>query len=175
MKKFIIAMAATSAMFGVSVAQADSSHVYFKGEVTDSTCELTTDSKDQTVTLPTVVSSSLAADGQTAGSRQFTINMTNCPTDRKVAVRFEPGATVDTTKGLLKNTLTDGAKNVAIELQDENALPIRVTGNDGVPHHTSKVEENGNFSQRYFARYRATGKAEAGKVESSVAYTVIYQ
>lgn len=167
-------MAAAGAMLGVSAAQAESSHVYFKGKVTDSTCELSADSKDQIVTLPTVVSSALAAEGQNAGAREFTINMSNCPAGQKVAIRFEPGATVDTKNGLLKNTLTDGAKNVAIELLDENALPIRVTGHENVPFHTSEVE-NGNFTQRYFARYHATGKAEAGAVESSVAYSVIYQ
>ena len=175
MKKIIVAMAAASAMLGVSAAQAESSHVFFKGQVTDSTCEINAESKDQTVQLPTVIASALAADGQTAGTREFTIGMSKCPGNQKLAIRFEPGATVDTKTGWLKNSLNDGAKNVAIELLNENALPIRVTGHQAEDQYAAKADENGNYTQRYFARYHATGKAEAGAVASSVAYSVIYQ
>lgn len=174
MKKYIVAMAAAGTMMGVSVAHAESGQVHFKGKVTDSTCEINAESKDQTVTLPTVVASALSAEGQTAGTQQFSIGMSKCPGNQTLAIRFEPGTTVDTKTGWLKNSLTDGAKNVAIELLNENANTLRVTG-DQATQQWASADPSGNYNQRYFARYHATGKAEAGALESSVAYSVIYQ
>lgn len=174
MKKLIVAMTAASAMLGVSVAQAESSHVYFKGQVNDSTCEVNAESKDQTVQLETVSARDLAAAGQIAGTQSFSIGISKCPADQKIAIRFEPSTNDDTNTGWLKNTVNNGAKNVAIELLNGNAQPIKVTGNHSEPEYLAKADANGSYTQHYFARYHATGKAEAGAVESSVAYTVRY-
>lgn len=59
----------------------------FTGEITDSACAVDSSSQNLTVDLGKVSVKSLAAAGQIAGLKDFTIKLIDCPENAKVAVR----------------------------------------------------------------------------------------
>jgi len=156
--------------------------ITFNGLVTDQTCEITTPAgNDFTVTLPTVSATTLNAAAQTAGRTPFSINLSNCSSDGKVATYFEPGPTVDFDTGRLVNqaNAADAATNVQIQLLGENSLfiPVQAAGAGGAQDNSQWVDvtAGGAADLNYYAEYYATGAATAGTVNSSIQYTIIYQ
>ena len=129
--------------------------------------------------MPTVSKQTLANPGQVAGRTPFTIKLANC-SEGKVATYFEPGATVDVNSGRLKNQDAAGAQNVQIQLLGANNqfLPITATtGANGAQANSQWVDvaKGGSADLNYYSEYYATGTASAGKVTTSVQYTIIYQ
>lgn len=142
--------------------------------VTDQTCEVSANSKDITVTLPTVGVGSLATAGTTAGRTPFTINLENCKAG-DVSAFFETGGNVDAASGRLNNTGTAG--NVQVQLLSDSSEVIRVLANAAQAPVTTKatVANDGSAALNYYAEYYATGAATAGEVATSVQYTINYQ
>ncbi|MEX6122245.1 fimbrial protein [Providencia hangzhouensis] len=68
--------------------------INFTGEITDIACTVDSNSKNLNVDLGKVSAKSLAAQGEVAGLKDFTIKLVDCPTNSKVTVRF--GGTRDT-------------------------------------------------------------------------------
>ncbi len=177
MKK--LTLLATASVLGISSAFAADGTITINGLVTDKTCNIVTpQGKDFTVTLPTVSKQTLAAAGQVAGRTPFTINLAEC-SEGKVATYFEPGSTVDFTTGRLDNQDQAGAKNVQVQLLGSNNtfLPVLAAGANGAQTNSQWVDvvANGSADLNYYAEYYATGASEAGKVTTSVQYTIIYQ
>lgn len=149
------------------------------GLVTDKTCDIVTPAgKDFTVTLPTVSKQTLAAAGNVAGRTPFQIKLANC-SEGKVATYFEPGATVDFNTGRLLNQDATGAKNVNVQLLGSNnqVIPVLAAGANGAQANSQWVDvaKAGSADLNYYAEYYATGASTAGKVNTSVQYTIIYQ
>lgn len=164
---------------GISSAFAADGTITINGEVTDKTCDIVTpQGKDFTVTLPTVSRQTLASVGDVAGRTPFTISLANC-SEGKVATYFEPGSTVDFTTGRLNNTLPAGAKNVQVQLLGDNNqfLPVLAAGATGAQSNSQWVDvaDAGKADLNYYAEYYATDASTAGKVSTSVQYTIIYQ
>lgn len=177
MKKITFVFAATFLAIG-AVHAADGT-ITINGLVTDKTCNIVTpQGKNFTVTLPTVSKQTLAKSGDIAGRTPFTINLANC-SEGKVATYFEPGATVDFTTGRLKNQDAAGAKNVQVQLLGANNqfLPVLSANKNGAQTNSQWVDvaAAGSADLNYYAEYYATDASTAGKVTTSVQYTIIYQ
>lgn len=177
MKK--LALIAALSVVGIAQAQAADGTITINGLVTDKTCDIITPAgKDFTVALPTVSKQTLANSGDVAGRTPFQINLANC-SEGKVATYFEPGATVDFNTGRLLNQAASGAKNVDVQLLGSNnqVIPVLAAGSNGAQANSQWVDvvEGGAADLNYYAEYYATGASTAGKVSTSVQYTIIYQ
>ncbi|EMN9113972.1 type 1 fimbrial protein [Acinetobacter baumannii] len=177
MKK--LALIAALSVVGIANAQAADGTITINGLVTDKTCDIVTPAgKDFTVTLPTVSKQTLAAAGNVAGRTPFQIKLANC-SEGKVATYFEPGATVDFNTGRLLNQDATGAKNVNVQLLGSNnqVIPVPAAGANGAQANSQWVDvaKAGSADLNYYAEYYATGASTAGKVNTSVQYTIIYQ
>ncbi|MEG0405124.1 MAG: fimbrial protein [Acinetobacter sp.] len=176
--KFITIIAATT-MLAMSAANAADGTITINGLVTDKTCDIfTPQGKDFTVTLPTVSRQTLARTGDVAGRTPFSIQLDNC-SEGKVATYFEPGATVDFSTGRLNNQDASGAKNVQVQLLGSNNLfiPLKAAGANGAQENSQWVDvaDQGSADLNYYAEYYATDASTAGKVTTSIQYTIIYQ
>ena len=173
MKKIILAASALA--LGSVAAHAADGTVTINGMVTDQTCEVNANSKDITVTLPTVGVGSLAEAGVTAGRTPFTINLENCKAG-EVSAFFETGGNVDAASGRLNNT--GEAENVQVQLLSDSSAVIPVLANAtqaDVTTTATVAQDGGSAALNYYAEYYATGAAEAGSVATSVQYTINYQ
>lgn len=173
MKKIILAASALA--LGSVAAHAADGTVTINGMVTDQTCKVSANSKDITVTLPTVGVGSLATAGTTAGRTPFTINLENCKAG-DVSAFFETGGNVDAASGRLNNT--GGASNVQVQLLSDSSVVIPVLANAAQAPVTTKAtvaKDADSAALNYYAEYYATGKAGAGDVATSVKYTINYQ
>ena len=173
MKKIILAASALA--LGSVAAHAADGTVTINGMVTDQTCEVNANSKDITVTLPTVGVGSLATAGTTAGRTPFTINLDNCKAG-DVSAFFETGGNVDAASGRLNNT--GEAENVQVQLLSDSSAVIPVLANAtqaDVTTTATVAQDGGSAALNYYAEYYATGAAEAGSVATSVQYTINYQ
>lgn len=171
MKKIILAASALA--LGSVAAHAVDGKVTINGMVTDQTCEVSANSKDITVTLPTVGVGSLTA-GTTAGRTPFTINLENCKAG-DVSAFFETGGNVDAASGRLNNT--GAAKNVQVQLLSDSSVVIPVLANAAQAPVTTKAtvaKDADSAALNYYAEYYATGDATVGNVATSVKYTINY-
>ncbi|PRM45549.1 fimbrial protein [Haemophilus influenzae] len=157
--------------------------VTFQGEIlSDGTCKIETDSKNRTVTLPTVGKANLRIAGQTAAPVPFSITLKECnAADAKKANLLFSGAA--TGQIYLSNATDNGkATNVGIQIvkADGTGTPINVDGsqaNSEKALDTGK-EQNGTVIQPrfdYFAHYYAIGAATAGDVEATATFQVQYK
>ena len=173
MKKIILAASALA--LGSVAAHAADGTVTINGKVTDQTCKVSANSKNITVTLPTVGVGSLATAGTTAGRTPFTINLENCKAG-DVSAFFETGGNVDAASGRLNNTGTAG--NVQVQLLSDSSVVIPVLANAAQAPVTTKAtvaKDADSAALNYYAEYYATGAATAGDVATSVKYTINYQ
>lgn len=157
--------------------------VTFQGEIlSDGTCKIETDSKNRTVTLPTVGKANLRIAGQTAAPVPFSITLKECNAADaiKANLLFSGAATGQI---YLSNATGSGkATNVGIQIvrADGTGTPIKVDGsqaNSEKAPDTGK-EQNGTVIQPrfdYFAHYYATGAATAGDVEATATFQVQYK
>lgn len=157
--------------------------VTFQGEIlSDGTCKIETDSKNRTVTLPTVGKANLRLAGQTAAPVPFSITLKECnKVDAGNSALLFNGATAG--QPYLPNTASSGkANNVGIQIvkADGAGTPVKVDGSqsDNVKASGTGEEKNGTVIQPrfdYFARYYATGAATAGEVEATATFQVQYK
>ena len=137
---------ALSSLFLANQVIASDGIVHFRGEVVDTTCEVTSDTAGQTVNIGKVGKTAFTGIDSTASVKDFHIRLDNCPTTyTQAAVRFDGTEDKDTIgKGYLAigtpvagETGTDGtftggetavaATGVAIKLynlKDDTAVPL---------------------------------------------------
>lgn len=176
MKKLLTTASAALLLAGIAAqAQAADGTINFTGNITDSSCtpSVSGGTSTGTVTLPTVSTKSLATANATAGATQFSIALTGCSgTATKAATWFEAGSTVDAASGRLTNKTGSGfATNVQVALHNADDTPIVI----GRSASTAVDIVNQGATMNLNARYYATAAAGAGKVETSVNYTIQYQ
>ncbi|MBV6694014.1 fimbrial protein [Serratia quinivorans] len=178
-----------SALLGTAASSAFAydGTVTFNGQLTDTTCAVNAADADKTVTLPTVATTALTAEGQTAGFTPFTISVSNCPASvTKVRAHFESNANMDSNTGNLVLTNTGGARNVQVQLQNTNGSQIALGGTNATsaaveltdPVITATETVAGNTGRTakmtYHAGYYATGATTAGAVTTLTNFTVAY-
>jgi major type 1 subunit fimbrin (pilin) len=127
-----------------------------------------------TIALPKVSVSALAANGQKAGWTPFSIRLDNCKTNgvqsNGTNVRtFFDGPRVNATTGNLDVT---GAANVQLQLSNGDGSVINLAGAKGSQNVATTQISAGTAILPYAASYFATGKAGAGTVSSTVNFTI---
>lgn len=162
-----------------SIYAADGS-INFTGRVFDNACVIDSDSSSLVVTLPTVSTNRLKAEGDVSGRTPFKINISNC-TAANITAYFEPGPNIDVITGRLTNQAKDGAKNISIQLLSKKGAPILIlpmANLDSNEFEAIKVPTGTDKSKTtlyYSAEYYATGAVTAGPVSATVQYTIIYK
>jgi len=172
MKTRILAIAAAAVLLAQG-AQASDGTISFTGALQAATCTIT-GGGNQTVTLPTLATSTLAAAGATGGDTFFNIAVTGCTGGLTTATAyFEAGANVDSVTGRLKNT--GAAANVQIQVLNGSGSVVNLAGATTVAQSTTAASLTSNAgTQSFIARYYATGATTAGAVTSSVTYSMVY-
>lgn len=164
------------AVIGVALAVTSAPTVFasgtinFSGEITDIACTVDSNSKNLNVDLGKVSAKSLAAQGEVAGLKDFTIKLVDCPANSKITVRF--GGTRDTADRdiLAINQGIGVANNVGIALFEKDATTQIKLFDD-----SKLIEFDGaTVDLDYVARYKATGAATAGPANSSAVYNIQY-
>jgi len=147
--------------------------ITFTGQIQASTCTINGGTAaDFSVVLPTVAAAALTVAGQTAGTTPFQIALTGCPTTGNAHSFFEPGTDTDMTTGRLKNA--GSATFVQVNLLNDDLTAIDAAKADGAQNSKQVSLASGSATLKYRAQYYATGAATAGTVNSSVAYTIVY-
>jgi len=162
-------------------AHAADGTITITGTVTDTTCSINGDEAgvnfSKTITLPTVTASALSATGAVAGTSQpsdLRFSLSGCSAGTKAIASFENGPTVDQDTGNLINAGT--AANVQVQLLNGLMQPINITTNSNNQLATNGAAiTQGAADLKYYARYFATGKADAGTVTTSVQFSMQYQ
>ncbi|MBL5902964.1 fimbrial protein [Serratia fonticola] len=170
-------LAAVIGMTFAGSALAADGTITINGTITDTTCDISVNnqSKDATVTLPTISISALPTVGATAGATPFSIALTNCAgaTLNTASTFFEAGAYVEQSTGRLNNSASGTATNVQVQLLNANLGSIMA----GSAHSQGDVVvdiSSGGGVMNYFAQYYANGTVTPGTVNTQVDYTIIY-
>lgn len=152
--------------------------ITIKGKLTQATCtvKVNNGSPDATITLPSLSTSTLKSK-EAAGKTAFTLNLTGCTdTIKGVRAYFEHGTTVDASTGRLNNTDTTGAKNVQVEIRDNDDKPVYV-GNTSQRAVKAMELTSGGADLLYSANYYAEDASTvvAGNLETLVTYSIDYE
>ncbi|MCX8958672.1 type 1 fimbrial protein [Erwinia psidii] len=154
--------------------------VSFIGSYNDETCVVSINSGtySEVVSLPTVSTTSLQANGNEAGSKNFNITLQECPSDRTVAVTFVSNlSAADSTTGNLINTTGDGySENVQVRIRKEDGTQVVIdqsaSGQDYVIPSTGS-----DVTHQYTASYYANGNnaVSAGVLKSLAGVQLVYK
>lgn len=159
--------------------------ITFNGTISNVTCTLAAagGGATGTVTLPTVTQSALKAAGDTAGTTQFSIKLTNCsggtPAPTQAAAWFETGTEVNAAGRLVTTVGGNSTDTLSIALYNiGSATPIAIgqgngsIGSSGSPFAISNGSATLNYQAKYYAE--KTG-VPPGAVQAKVNYTIQYQ
>lgn len=149
-------------------------------QITKSTCVIN-NGAEINVTLPTVLSSSFTAVGQTVGDTSFTVNVSGCgsaDTNKTLVALLTDNndASASNLSGLLKNTYSP---NVSVQITDSagNALPIAPKNINSSNSFFSfgTIGSGGTVSKAFKARYYSNiATVPATLVQAQATITLIY-
>ncbi|MCW6025649.1 type 1 fimbrial protein [Serratia marcescens] len=170
-KTFLAVMMAGSTLMAINAAHAADGTVKFTGNITADACTVDTASKNQTVVLGDVATTSFAAAGDKSSPTPFQIKLTNCPANvDHVQVKFD-GTSDAVNSDLLKLDAGQTATNVGIEIADSTATAI--------PLHTASPSypvTDGTATLNFVGRYVSTAASVgAGSANGTSQFTINYQ
>ncbi|EAB3739428.1 fimbrial protein [Salmonella enterica subsp. enterica serovar Bovismorbificans] len=147
-------------------------HIY--GAIKLNACTVTTDSVD--VTLQDEFASLFTAAGQTAGDKDFTIDLENCDANiySNVQARFE-GTLDGTDATILKNDAD--ATNIGVQILDKTSTPMTFNDLQAWSASVALPTEEGvtTLSMPFTARYIATAvPVESGNVDATATFYLQY-
>lgn len=149
------------------------------GTVIAQTCKVdgksagTADTK--TVSLPDVLTSQLAATGDTAGDTPFSIAVTDCDSALSTVHTYFTGSNI-ATDGRLSNGTAGTATGVEVQLLNSDNSAIALNSADGSQNSEVVNLNSGDATLDYTARYYASSNTVgAGSVNTSVAFTMVYE
>ncbi|WP_370553025.1 fimbrial protein [Edwardsiella tarda] len=179
MKKILLPVMALSASVMSGQASAANGTVNFIGEIINSTCQVTSDSKNIDVYLGKYPTSAFKAIGDKSASKAFQINLEQCEPGT-YTVRFD-GNTVAGHPDLLAvngDGSTAAAQGLGIEITDVNgkhfAIANQATGKGEEPTVTVVDDKTAVFNLQ--ARYRAYAKTvTAGLANATSPFTIEYK
>ena len=169
-KLFLIALITSSTMSGL--VQAADGTVKFTGNITNDTCQVDTDSKNQTVNLGTISRASFASVGDISTAQQFDIKLTDCP-EGNIGVVFS-GVADDVNNDLLKLDATMTASGVGVRISEI------FTGNQIKLNNTTDatrvtIDEDGDATLSYVGQYQSTSATVvAGTADATTQFTILY-
>ncbi len=173
MNKNLIAVAVLAASAFTSSVFAEDGKVNFTGTIIPQGCEVTADTINQTVDLGKVAVSAFPGTGATAGAKQFSLKLTNCPTTVTAAtVRFD-GTQVPGDNSILALTNEPNvATGVGIQIADNQNKVINLH-QDSSAYALSSTQENVlNFVARYVS---TAASVTAGPANAVSNFTIVYQ
>lgn len=152
--------------------------ITINGVVAANTCTVTVGGgSGNTITLPTVYTSSLGAPGNVTGTTPFSISVSGCDQNLTSVYTYWSGANI-AGDGNLKNT-TVGGTNAEVQLLNGDNSTIALNAAQGAQNSKSvtMTASGGSTSAtlNYKAQYYATAAATAGKLSTTVSYTMVYQ
>jgi major type 1 subunit fimbrin (pilin) len=164
MKKLFVAVLLSAAS---ASAFAYDTQVNFEGEVLDQTCQINGAASGGTinVTLDGIGLTTLAAAGDWAGNKKFTIAFTGC-TGATTNVKWEPMVNVDSETGALMNT-TVGGSNALIRVLNADQTPIDMTADAG------RTITGAEGELDYYAQYYAKVAPVTAGVISTYGYITL--
>ncbi|WP_431225195.1 fimbrial protein [Serratia sp. L9] len=173
MNKNLIAVAVLAASAFSTSVFAEDGKVNFSGTIIPQGCEVTADTVNQIVDLGKVSVTSFPSSGATAGSKDFSLKLKNCPTTITAAtVRFD-GIQVPGNNSIL--ALTDEANvatGVGIQIADNQNKVINL-------HQDSNeypLVSTGENILKFVARYVSTSATvTAGPANAVSNFTIVYQ
>lgn len=166
-----ISGAALSAPAGV---QGTGGVVEFSGEIIDSSCNVTTQSKNQTVDLGRWAKTYFSGAGVESTKTPFDISVDNCPTSVKtVSVLFD-GIKDASDATLLGLNASSSATGVAIKLYNAGATPSPIAL--GSVSATANVSSTTNSADLHFlADYISTaGTVTVGPANGTANFLMVY-
>ncbi len=173
MNKNFIAVAVLAASAISPVAFAADGTVNFTGSITDIACTVDTDSKNQIVDLGKVSKTAFTAESKTAGAKEFSLVLKDCPpTVTSAKVRFDGQQVPGDNSILALNDAADKASNVGIQLSDNQNNVINLYQDSAAYNLTTDV----NYL-KFVAKYYATGTGNdvtAGSANAVTDFTIIY-
>lgn len=176
-----------SSFFAAGHALAEDGTVHFRGEVIDSTCEVTADTKNQNVDLGKVNRTSFNGVGSLAAPTAFEIDLEKCPeTYKKAAVRFDGVEASDGNGDLaVGNPVTTGAPGDFTgsgTATTATGVAIRIynrADNSQVALYTDSAYSDitsGKAQMEFTARYIATSATVTpGTANADSQFTIEYQ
>lgn len=180
MKKLAMILGLAS-LFASGTTMATEGRVKGTGTVAANTCTIkAADAKTVAFELDPVYSNSLKAEGKTAGAKDFSIVLENCPIksedgSRNVKLVFVKDSHVDDATGNLKDTgnAPNIAKNVQFQVLHNGAV---VNFNQAeLQKALASKNDVDEVSFDFTAQYYATGVAEAGSLSSSIPFRIEYE
>lgn len=145
-----------------------------EGQIRSATCEIAVSPKG-VIRLPLSPQKSLAKAGDQSGKTRFSISLTKCPENS--SIYFDTSQANINKAGRLLNTVAvdsgENASNVELELLNAKGELINLAADRGKQNSADPVSPDDDtdiFS--FYVQYYATGASTAGKVTSSVTFTV---
>ncbi|HDR2891983.1 TPA: fimbrial protein [Enterobacter asburiae] len=189
-RNLITGVLALSSLLTVGQVLAADGVVHFRGEIVDSTCEVTPDTQEQNVDLGKVNKTAFTGVSSEASSKDFTISLQNCPdTYTKAAIRFDgtedSNSAGDLAIGNPMETGTPGdytgdqpsaiaATGVAIRIHNKSDNSIVKLYNDSVWTDIDPASHGADL--KFIARYiQTTAQVTAGTGNADSQFTVEYQ
>lgn len=168
-------MVAISSLMSATAFASDGT-ITINGAITSASCTVKGGAAngDIAVTLDKTSTKALAAAGQSAGFKGFSIKLTACDAALTGAVKasFEAGPNADLTTGRLNLTGTTGtASNIQLQLRNGDGSVIKV-GDDSTIKGATIASTSATMN--YMVGYYATGVPTAGTANSTVTYSIIY-
>ncbi|MTD41275.1 fimbrial protein [Erwinia sp. CPCC 100877] len=146
--------------------------VNFTGEITDVSCDITTQSKSQTVDLGKWAATYFS-DNKESTQTPFQISVDNCPDSvSTVAVLFD--GEKDTADSSLL-AVTGGATGVGVKLYEEDRGSSIKIGSISEAKNVIRGEDGGKAILTFYADYRANGQPiNVGKANAVSNFVMVY-
>ena len=147
-----------------------SGNVHFKGNITDSSCDIT--QKDQEVELGTHSVAILTENGKSTDPVDFTIDIKNCSLSMSALTIQMTGTSHAENNAIFALDADDqsaGKIGIAIKTKEGDAI-TPAGGNRNIPLR----QDSRDYALNYIANYQATGLSTPGKANATVNYTVTY-
>ncbi|WP_333533950.1 Sti fimbria major subunit StiA [Salmonella enterica] len=172
LKTLTVALAAITLSPAALADTAKDGTVHITGLIKQNACTVKTDSVE--VTLQDEFASLFTAAGQTAGDKDFTIELENCDANvySSVQARFE-GTLDGTDATILKNE--DDAENIGVQILDKSSTPM--TFNDLQAWSAAVVLTEGvtELLMPFTARYISTAvPVKSGTVDATATFYLQY-
>lgn len=162
------------------------------GAVTDTTCKISSsngmDSNNVTISMPVVKKSDVEAStlsGGGAGAKNFELMLSDCSGVTKANIQFTSQQFADLENGTLRNdpTISGAAKNVSLALFNNatgDTSQVLIGEPTDVSQQVDLTAGSGTFSYKIVyvpsSDWDATANPiVAGKVESNMTFTLVYQ
>ncbi|WGO82450.1 fimbrial protein [Arsenophonus apicola] len=170
MRKLLMALSLSVTALSQFSAYGNSGSIIFNGQLVGSTCQVTVNTKNQTVTLDTLSINNFQKKNDTSIGKSFNIALAQCQPTDNISVVFHDARNGFTEDGLIANQAGDDyAKGIAIGIYDNDNNLIKMN---------EKIALDNNNDTRnlaLIAKYVATeNQVEAGQVASTVNFTITY-